>query len=116
LARGEFHLLDRGRQSRTGPESAGFCGPRRSWRKASAGPAAGRGVSTASAPAGSLLRWIIIASPGARYADGTRAAEAQDSSLAGPRRLLCLASASQGRCRSRRWSGRWGTARALSPM
>jgi hypothetical protein len=42
--------------SRTGPESAAFGGRRRSWRKASAGPAAGRGASTATAPAGSVPR------------------------------------------------------------
>src|SRR5216683_1733624 len=40
--------------SRTGPESAAFGGPRRSWRKASADPAAGRGASTANPPAGSV--------------------------------------------------------------
>ena len=45
------HLLGRGCQAGRRPESAAFAGPRRSWRKASAGPAAGRGASTASAPA-----------------------------------------------------------------
>jgi hypothetical protein len=41
------------------PESAAFGAPRRSWRKASAGPAAGRGASTATAPAGSGSRRTI---------------------------------------------------------
>jgi hypothetical protein len=45
--------------SRTPPESAGFGGPRRSWRKASAGPAAGRGASTATARGGSGPRRTI---------------------------------------------------------
>jgi hypothetical protein len=39
--------------SRRRPENVAFVGPRRSWRMASAGPAAGRGASTATAPAGS---------------------------------------------------------------
>src|SRR5439155_18102887 len=39
-------------------------GPRRNWTKASAGPAAGRGASTASAPAGSGRVGPFIAAPG----------------------------------------------------
>src|ERR1019366_5904635 len=39
--------------NRRPPESAAFGGHRRSWRRASAGPAAGRGASTATAPVGS---------------------------------------------------------------
>ncbi len=37
--------------SRRRLENGAFVGPRRSWRKASVGPAAGQGASTASAPA-----------------------------------------------------------------
>jgi len=36
--------------SRRRPEHAAFAGPRRSWKMASVGPAAGQGASTASAP------------------------------------------------------------------
>src|SRR5437764_14921767 len=52
--------------SRRPPESAAFGGPRRSWRTASAGPAAGRGASTATASVGSGPLGPFIASPGAR--------------------------------------------------
>ena len=41
--------------SRRAPEHGGFAGPRRSWKKASVGPVAGRGASTASALADSRV-------------------------------------------------------------
>ena len=67
LARNEFICwVEDAKQER--PESAAFGGPGRSWRKASAGPAAGRGASTASAPAPSSPRRLFIASRGLRRA------------------------------------------------
>ena len=52
LARNEFICWVEDERRRP-PESGGFGGPRRSWRKGSAGPAAGRGAITGSATAGS---------------------------------------------------------------
>ena len=52
LARNEFICWVGMRSSRR-PANAAFAGPRRSWRTASAGPAAGRGASIATAPAAS---------------------------------------------------------------
>jgi hypothetical protein len=40
-------------------ENAAFAEPRRSWRRASVGPAAGQGASTASAPADSSRRCYL---------------------------------------------------------
>jgi len=55
LARNEFICwVEDAKQEVT--ESAAFAAPRRSWRKACAGPAAGRGANTASAPAASAPR------------------------------------------------------------
>ncbi len=52
LARNEFICwVEDAKQQPT--ENAAFAGPRRSWRTASGGRAAGRGASTATAPAGS---------------------------------------------------------------
>jgi hypothetical protein len=57
--------------SRRPPGRAAFGGPRRSWRKASAGPAAGRGASIATAQASSGPR--TIAPPAAHTrGDGAR--------------------------------------------
>jgi hypothetical protein len=72
LARNEFICWVEDAQQET-PENVAFAGPRRNWRMASAGPAAGRGASTATAPAGSGWRSGIHAM--ASLGSGTRSTD-----------------------------------------
>jgi hypothetical protein len=69
LARNEFICwVEDAKQQR--PENAAFAGPRRSWRKASVGPAAGQGASTANAPAHSSRVDALSPAPGRRDTAG----------------------------------------------